>query len=142
MAIFAANIPVFAGVGDANGKGEQHEHGAQDWPGIYFGSLPCADCVAIKTSLALNKNNSYVLITQYLGKSEREFVEKGKYTAGDKANTLVLTPRNSTNSQQYLVEDNVLIQLDSHGNRVTGKQADRYILRRTDVTQAAPAHAH
>lgn len=142
MAIFATNIPVFAEGGEANGKGGRHEHGTQDWPGIYFGSLPCADCVAIKTSLALNKNNSYVLITQYLGKSEREFVEKGKYTADDKANTLVLTPRNSTNSQQYLVEDNALIQLDSHGNRVTGKQADRYILRRTDVTQAAPAHAH
>lgn len=142
LVIFSANNPVFAETAEAKDKDEHHAQHSLDWPGIYFGSLPCADCIGVKTSLALNKNGSYVLITQYLGKSEREFVEKGKYTLGEKSNTIVLAPRNGSNAQQYLVGDNMLIQLDNNGNRISGKLADRYILRRTDVTTPGSSHSH
>ncbi len=142
LALFSGYSPAYAENAESKDKDAHHAHNSLDWPGIYFGSLPCADCVGIKTSLALNKNGSYMLITQYLGKSEREFVEKGKFTWGEKANTIVLTPKNGATAQQYLVDENVLIQLDSNGNRIAGKQAERYILRRTDITQSAPSHSH
>ena len=141
MAIFSAYNQVFSETAEIKDHDAHAEH-SQDWPGIYYGSLPCADCVGIKTTLVLNKNNSYVLLTQHLGKSEREFVEKGKFAPGDKSDTLVLTPRTGAAPQQYLVGENMLIQLDSNGNRITGKQADRYILRRTDVTAPAAKHGH
>lgn len=118
-----------------------HAHGSQDWPGIYNGLLPCDDCYGIKTSLALNKNGSYILISKYAGKSEREFVEKGKFAAGDKSNTIVLTPRNGATSRQYLVGDNMLIQLGDNGERISGKLADRYILRRMDMTSEPQSHS-
>lgn len=118
-----------------------HAHGSQDWPGIYNGLLPCDDCYGIKTSLALNKNGSYILISKYAGKSEREFVEKGKFVAGDKSNTIILTPRNSSTSRQYLVGDNMLIQLGDNGERISGKLADRYILRRMDMTSEPQSHS-
>lgn len=140
--ILSSYNPVFAETAEAKDKDAHHEHNSLDWPGIYFGSLPCADCVGIKTTLALNKNNSYLLITQYLGKSEREFVEKGKFTWGDKENTIILTPRNGATAQQYFVGENMLIQLDSNGNRIAGKLANRYILHRTDITESAPKHGH
>ncbi len=127
--------PVFAETTDTNAH---HSQNSLDWPGIYYGFLPCDDCKGIKAKLALNKNNTYIFITQYIGKSEREFVEKGKYTEGDNSNTLVLTPRNSSASRLYLVDENRLIQLDENGNRITGKLADRYILRRNDVTSESP----
>ncbi|WP_446809826.1 copper resistance protein NlpE [Methylomonas sp. 2BW1-5-20] len=142
FALFSGYNPVFAEGADSKDHDKAHHaQTSQDWPGIYNGLTPCADCIGVKTTLALNKNGSYMLMTQFLGKSEREFVEKGKFAAGEKANTLVLTPRNSTTSQQYLVGENMLIQLDSNGNRVTGKLADRYILRRNDITDTPPSHS-
>ncbi|MDD2739070.1 MAG: copper resistance protein NlpE, partial [Methylomonas lenta] len=117
-----------------------HAHDSLDWPGIYNGFLPCADCAGIKTSLALNKNNSYVLITQYVGKSPRDFVEKGKYVWSEEANTITLTPRKSGTIHQYFVGEDMLIQLDKDGNRITGKLADNYILRRNDVTAEPSSH--
>jgi len=118
-----------------------HAQHSQDWPGIYQGFLPCADCTGVKTTLALNKNNSYMLISQFIGKSEREFVEKGKFTWGDKTNTIVLTPKNSSTTQQYLVAENALIQLDSKGNQYSGKLLDRYTLRRTNIIDNPPSHS-
>ena len=114
-----------------------------DWPGVYQGFTPCADCFGVKTSLALNKTtSSYILITQFAGKSEREFVEKGKFTVDDNNNVITLTPRKGTTAQQYLVGDGTLTQLDNNGKPFTGKNADRYVLRRNNVTDSAPSHAH
>lgn len=136
------NSPVFAETAEPKGHDkEHHAQNAVDWPGIYNGLTPCADCIGVKTTLALNKNGSYMLMTQFLGKSEREFVEKGKFSWSEKANTIVLTPRNGSTSQQYLVGENMLIQLDGNGNRVSGKLADRYVLRRNNITDNPPQHA-
>lgn len=109
--------------------------------GLYLGFYPCADCQGIRTTLALNKNDTYVYISIYVGKSDREFVEKGKYTVADN-NTLVLTPRKgSTTTQKYLIEDDVLIKLDEEGNRITKDGADGYILRRKDVIKESGNHS-
>jgi copper homeostasis protein (lipoprotein) len=140
IVIFAGHSPAFAETAETK-DAQHHEQHSMDWPGIYNGFLPCADCIGLKTSLALNKNNSYVLITQYVGKSPRDFVEKGKFSWSDKSNTIVLTSRDGSTTHQYLVGENVLIQLDNNGNRITGKQADNYILRRTDVTSEPQSHS-
>jgi uncharacterized lipoprotein NlpE involved in copper resistance len=141
IAVFSGYSPVFAETTGTQDQDAHHAHNSLDWPGIYRGFTPCVDCAGVKTSLALNKNNSYILITQYAGKSPREFVEKGKFTWDDKANTIVLTPRNNSTAQQYYVGENMLIQLDSNGNRIAGELADRYILRRTDVVSEPPSHS-
>ncbi|MDO9270179.1 MAG: copper resistance protein NlpE [Methylobacter sp.] len=142
ITIFSGYNPVFAETtAETNDTEAHHAQNSLDWPGIYNGFIPCDDCKGIKSTLALNKNNSYILITQYVGKSEREIVEKGKFTWGDKNNTIVLTPRNNSTTQQYLIGENMLIQLDNNGNRISGKLADRYILRRNDITKSAPSHS-
>jgi uncharacterized lipoprotein NlpE involved in copper resistance len=143
IAIFSTYNPVFAETTETKDQ-DAHHHAEKslDWPGIYNGLTPCADCIGVKTTLALNKNNSYILITQHLGKSDREFTEKGKFTFGDKANTIVLTSRDGSITRQYLVGENMLTQLDSNGNRIAGKNADSYNLRRNDVTANPPKHSH
>ena len=135
-ASIAVTNPVLAETNETTDKAAHHGHEKRDWPGIYNGFLPCADCMGVKMSLALNKNGSYVLITQNVGKSPRDFVEKGKYAWDEQSSTLVLTPRKGKSKKihQYAVDENSLIQLDDNGNRYTGKEADRYILRRNDVT--------
>jgi uncharacterized lipoprotein NlpE involved in copper resistance len=142
IATFSSCSTVFAETTpDKTDTNTHHASNTLDWPGIYNGFMPCDDCKGVKTTLALNKNSSYILITQYVGKSEREFVEKGKFTWGNKIDTIVLTPRNSSTTQEYFVGENILIQLDNNGNRISGKLADRYILRRTDVTKSPPSHS-
>ena len=140
--LFSAVSPVYAETADTIDHAQHHEQNNLDWPGIYHGFLPCDDCNGVKTTLGLNKNNTYILITQYIGKSEREIVEKGKFTAGNAANTLELTPRNNSITRHYFVDKDVLIQLDGSGNRITGKLADRYVLRRTDLKESTTSHAH
>jgi uncharacterized lipoprotein NlpE involved in copper resistance len=143
--LFIATIqgcnPVFAEPADTTGTNTHHAQNSLDWPGIYLGFVPCDDCKGIKTTLALNKNNSYLLITQFVGKSEREFVEKGKFTSNDKNNTVVLTSKDNSATRQYLVAENQLIQLDNMGNRISGKLADRYILRRKDIKESTQPHS-
>jgi uncharacterized lipoprotein NlpE involved in copper resistance len=139
--VYMTGCPVFAETTD-NIQDMHHEQASLDWPGLYFGFMPCADCRGIKTTLALNTNNTYVLSAQYVGKSIREFVEKGKFAWGDKKDTIVLTPRKgSTTPQQYLVGEDKLVKLDENGNRFTGDLADRYTLRRKDVTQLPEGHS-
>lgn len=104
--------------------------------GLYFGFIPCDDCKGIKTTLALNANNSYVLLTQYAGKSDREFVEKGKFNISENGEKLVLTPKKGgIDQQQYLIDDDMLVKLDEEGNRITKDGADRYILHRKDIVK-------
>jgi copper homeostasis protein (lipoprotein) len=128
--------PVFAET--ASNTGEQHAQKTLNLSGLYLGFYPCADCQGVRTTLALNKNNTYVYISLYVGKSDREIVEKGKFTLGENGNTLVLTPKKgSTTTQQYLIEDDMLIKLDEDGNRITKDGADGYILKRKDVVNTS-----
>ncbi|ASF45554.1 copper resistance protein NlpE [Methylovulum psychrotolerans] len=132
------NAPVFAENPDPHAA--HHAQTSIDWPGVYYGFTPCADCKGVKTSLALNSNGSYILMTQNVGKSDREFVEKGKFTWHEDTKTIILTPRNSPNSRHYLVGEDTLTQLDSNGSVITGKNADGYILRRNALSQPQAAH--
>lgn len=134
MVTVVGYTPVFAEVVAADPKDAHQAHDNLDWPGLYRGFIPCADCMGIKTELALNKNHSYILITQNVGKSPREFVEKGKFTAGEKNSTLILTSRDGKVTRQYVVDASNLIQLDDKGERYSGKEAERYILRKTELS--------
>lgn len=143
VGVFAAFNPVFAESKEPVHHAEHpHEETNIDWPGVYNGFTPCSDCFGVKTTLALNKNNTYLLMTTFAGRSEREFVEKGKYEYNVQNKYLVLTPRNSEETRLYAVADDALIQLDSKGKYYTGKESDRYVLKRNDIKPTTPSHGH
>ena len=113
---------------------EAHQAPASlDWPGVYRGFVPCDDCKGIKTELALNKNNTYLLLSVYVGKSEREYVDKGTFTFEVQNNSVVLTSRKDGKVRRYEVGENKLTQLDDQGYAYNGKIAARYILQKTEV---------
>jgi len=133
---------VFSGfIGAAETGDTHHAQSTQEWPGVYNGFLPCDDCKGIKTTLALNNNGTYILMTQFVGKSPRDFVEKGKFAWNADSNTLVLTSRDGSTKHEYGVDENNLVKLDDNGNRVSGKLAERYILRRNVMPEARQQHA-
>ncbi len=114
-----------------------------EFHGVFYGYLPCNDCDGIKATLSLKQNNNYLLVTQPAKDSSKELYEKGKYSWDDKNQIVVLTPRQQSTTRQYYIEDEgTLIQLNSDGMRMTGWSADRYTLRRSDMTKSREVHIH
>jgi hypothetical protein len=114
-----------------------------EFHGVFYGFLPCNDCNGIKTTLSLKQNNNYLLVTQPARESSREYYEKGKYSWNDENHTVILTPRKESGVRQYYIEDEgTLVQLSSGGVRMTGDEADRYILRRSDTVKSREVHIH
>lgn len=110
-------------------KGD-HSMTSVDWPGTYQGILPCADCKGIKTELVLNDDLTYTLNNQYLEKSDSVFTENGKFIWNNLGSTIKL---NNLNNQFYQVGENILFQLDKNGNRISGKLADNYVLKKKKI---------
>lgn len=101
-----------------------------DYIGSYKGTLPCADCEGIETSLQLEDENNYVLKTKYLGKKNPSVNERrGTYSWNKEGNTITLSG-NENGASQYFVGENYLQQLDLEGNRIEGDLAQKYILQK------------
>lgn len=98
---------------------------ALDWQGIYTGMLPCADCSGIKTTLTLQNDGKFTLVSEYVGEADGIFNEKGTFkwnATGDKIKL--------SNGNQYQVGENQLFMLDGDGNQVTGPMAEFYQLEK------------
>ena len=114
-----------------------------DFHGVFYGYVPCDDCDGIKMTLSLKQNNNYLLVTQPARDSSREYYEKGKYNWDDENQLLVLTPnKDSTQRKYYIENEGTIVQLNSNGVRVTGSDADRYVLRRSDTVKSREVHIH
>lgn len=102
-----------------------------DWWGRYFGVLPCADCEGIETVVVLNQDNTFVLRTVYLGKGDgTPFETTGEFAWND-AGSIVTLDGLHNRPRQYIVGEGTLTQLDMAGQRITGRLADRYVLKIT-----------
>lgn len=103
---------------------------ALDWDGTYSGITPCASCEGIKTRLTLKRDNRYILESEYLGRSDKTFIEQGVFEwnlAGSKI-TLKKEPSDQKTEKQFQVGENQLFMLDRAGNRITSALADSYRL--------------
>lgn len=109
-----------------------------DWAGTYSGTVPCADCQGITTQLTINDDGTYVLQTQYLGKSDELFLTEGNFTWQDDGNHIVLQGIESGPSI-YQVGENHLRQRDMNGKPITGDLADSYVLHKAMPKAAMPA---
>lgn len=97
--------------------------------GTYNGTLPCADCEAIRTKIKLDADRKYIRVQKYLGKTKKNlFEETGEYEWLEDENTIVLKDAEQPN--HYKVGDNELTQLDRNGELITGDLAEKYVLRK------------
>lgn len=103
-----------------------------DWAGTYKGILPCADCEGIETTLRINSDSTFQLITKYLGKKSDSLETFGTFVWNNDGNTIVLD--NISNApNKYFVKENSLVQLDLEGNFISGNLADKYVLQKVAV---------
>ncbi len=101
---------------------------ALDWPGIYQGTTPCADCEGIQTILTLNSDLTYVLKRRYVGREGGFRETKGSFTWTTEGRQILLPEAEPI---QFLVGENRLVQLDRAGQRITGDRARQYELGKT-----------
>lgn len=99
-----------------------------DYWGIYEGTLPAADCPGIKTTLTLNKDNTFTLHSEFIDRENAIFDERGSFTLD--GNILTLKQDNGTNSY-YKVEEGQIRMLDGNKQPINGPIAEHYVLKQT-----------
>jgi uncharacterized lipoprotein NlpE involved in copper resistance len=114
---------------NSNADNAHNSQNSLNYTGTYEGTIPCADCEGIKTTLTLLDNGTFTKITQYLGKEDRGNPEKGKYTWNDQGSE-ISTVNDANDTQRYKVGENVLFHLDKEGNRIEGDLAENYKLKK------------
>ncbi len=108
-----------------NSDTEHNAKNSLDWSGTYTGTIPCADCEGIQTTIVLNPDGTFVSISEYLP-SHDKFEEKGNIMWHHNDNVVHLSNENL--SVMYKVVENGLIQLDIEGKEITGSNKDLYRL--------------
>ncbi len=124
-----------AGNNDQSGAYPPDHHTSRtslDWQGTYSGVLPCADCEGIRATLTLLDDHTYVLKSFYIGMSEQEDIQRGKFSWNDTGSAISLS-ENGKDAVQLLVGENRLFVLDREGNRITGDLAELYFLSRVSA---------
>ncbi len=100
-----------------------------DWPGVYTGVLPCADCEGIQTSVTLHPDGRFERRTLYLGKPGAASNDEGTFAWDDKGGVVTLSAPEAA-ARMYQVGENRLFHLDINGSRITGDLANRYVLEK------------
>lgn len=118
----------------------QRHHGdtsetSLDWNGQYKGTLPCADCEGIETTLTLKSDGTYIKSVVYLGKDDKPFIDRGNFLWNDEGTAVILDLEDS-GTQAYFVGENRIWHLDADNNKITGDLADNYILEKNHMDYA------
>lgn len=100
-----------------------------DFYGTYEGTLPCADCGGIRTTLKINNDTTYELRSEYLGMKDGVFEESGVYRIMSGNVIMLITPSSGDKTYYKIIEGGVALS-DSTGKTASGKLAKHYILKK------------
>lgn len=86
--------------------------------GVFSGTLPCADCPGIKTTLRLKADGSYILHELYVDRDDQDGGSEGAWTADQKDRRIRLDPdsKDADGRLFRIVSNDELEMLDSDGN--------------------------
>lgn len=94
-------------------------YGVANFAGEFTGTLPCADCPGIDTTLTLRNDGSYLLHSAY---QERDsaFDDKGVWQVEQEQQRIQLQPENKTDPASYyqIVSKDELKMMDGEGKPV------------------------
>jgi len=99
-----------------------------DWAGVYTGTIPAADGEGINVRMKLNKDNTYELTYEYIGKPDNSFTFTGSFKWNDTKDIINIEIADAPS--YYKIGENKLTQMDMAGKPVTGQFADMYVLNK------------
>ncbi|GHT83869.1 copper resistance protein [Bacteroidia bacterium] len=100
-----------------------------NYHGMYLGTVPCADCEGIETTIILG-DTDYSIKTVYLGKKDKTEHKKTGTYSWDKSGQIITLEGIENAPNKYFVGENYLRQLDINGDKITGPLAEKYILKK------------
>lgn len=133
--ILATALPALSQA-EHRGSGDSSQTSV-DWPGVYQGLLPCADCEGVETTMILRADHSYTLIRRMLGEKVSTDEVSGSFSWKADGGTIVLEGIGDGPSL-YKVGENQLWQLDMKGKPVAGPLAESYRLHKVAEMIAPP----
>lgn len=101
---------------------------ALDWAGVYQGTLPCADCAGIETTLELRADGHYRLSETYLAKG-KPFVTRGTFAWQAGGGAIALDA--AASHRRFWLGEGLIWHLDLEGKVISGALAEAYVLRKT-----------
>ena len=106
--------------------------------GMYSGMLPCADCEKIEFVLSLGDDMTWKSSMKYVGKSNNTFSENGKYYIRE--DEVIVLDRAEAGMKYFGKDPKGLRMLDVNGQKITGENADLYILKLLTGSQRIPLY--
>mgnify|MGYP002283295595 CR=1 FL=1 len=93
--------------------------------GTYEGTLPCADCSGIRTTLKINSDTTYELRSEYLGRKDGVFEESGIYNIVDENIIELVTPSSGKKTFYKILDCSVALSdsLGANGEELTAYPA-------------------
>ena len=98
--------------------------------GTYQGTFPAADCEGIKTTLTINDDKTYSLISEYIGVKDGNFETNGTYNVIDETLIELVTPSSGEKKYYKILDSNRIMLSDELGAINNGELADLYILKK------------
>ena len=103
------------------------------WWGVYEGIIPSASGSGIKVRITLNRDYTFALSYEYLGRDNGVFSADGTFRWDDAGRNIKLEGLGDSPFRyppHYRVGEMFLRQLDMDGNPIVGELAENYILRK------------
>jgi uncharacterized lipoprotein NlpE involved in copper resistance len=130
--VFVAVLSFFGlGACGSTGKAIDAAHNSRNsvnWAGVYRGVIPAADGPGINVGITLGNDGTYSIGYQYIDRGEEVFTKNGTFQWNDAGSAIILDVKDM--SPHYQVGENILIQLDMNGKKITGALADNYVLKK------------
>jgi heat shock protein HslJ len=102
-----------------------------DWPGTYYGTIPCADCPGINVEITLDSASTYTMKWTYVDRGALPTVT-GKFSWSKDASQIHLEGLDENDPNQYFrVEENQLVMLGREGQPIESSVSD-YTLKKVN----------
>ncbi len=124
-------------VAQANYSSGDTSETSVDWPGVYQGLLPCADCAGIELTLILRPDHTYSRVTRMLGDKILTDEDSGTFAWAADGSSVMLNDADGA-PDLYKVGENRIWQLDEQGQVIEGALAENYILTKVSELHAPP----
>lgn len=95
-----------------------------DWIGVYKGMVPCGDCEGTNILLELDKDGSYMMSRNHIGKMSIAVMEEGKVMWNDAGSQITI------DDLIFQVRENQLLLLGGDGKPAFDEKGETFLLNK------------
>lgn len=111
---------------------EHHAQNSLDWPGLYYGLLPCGDenCEGIASSVQLNTDNTYEYTAIHWNEERSKRSETGTFQWDERDKSIISLTGDIEKQIHYWVQENALLQIGNNKEKIQNELTNRFRLKK------------